>query len=330
MQCNASCRCSRKFVLAVVLGQICAIGNSASGVFNDLLSGINVSVPFLQSMLFYGLLLFLWVLPSVHKFFVHRARDAGFFLLSGMLDITANSLAIMSFVYTSVGAVLLILCLSTPFSMILSLVITKTRFSWMQVMFSCFATGFAILFVVLDTLGDESKHRIPGDLLAMGAAFIYGLTSVINEFIIGSYTPVQFLARLSIGAFTLALILFLCLEMNNIQILATAQPWGYIVGYLVSLIVMYSVLPLVIKYGGAVVFNISLISCNVYGMLASLIIFKYKYVPWIAIPVLGIIGSLTGYFLSPSSSTCCRVTPVSTEAVPESGQQSKTSASSSV
>ncbi|EFO63348.1 Membrane protein [Giardia lamblia P15] len=330
MHCDTPCRCSRKFVLAVVLGQICAIGNSASGVFNDLLSGLNVSVPFLQSMLFYGLLLFLWALPSVHKFFVHHVRDVGFFLLSGTLDITANSLAIMSFVYTSVGAVLLILCLSTPFSMILSLIIVKARFSWMQVMFSCFATGFAILFVILDTMGDESKHRVLGDLLAIASAFIYGLTSVINEFIIGSYTPVQFLARLSIGAFSLALILFLCLEVDNIQILATPRPWWYIMGYLISLIVMYSVLPLVIKYGGAVVFNISLISCNVYGMVASLIIFRYKYIPWIAIPVLGIIGSLTGYFLSPSSSTCCCITPISTETVSESTQQSQTGTSLSV
>lgn len=313
-----------------MLGQVCALGNSASGVFNDLLSGVDISMPFLQSMLFYGLLLFLWVLPSVHKMFVHRKRDIGFFLLSGVLDITANSLAIMSFIYTSVGAVLLILCLSTPFSMILSLIITKARFSWMQVMFSCFATGFAILFVVLDTLDDESKHRISGDLLAIGAAFIYGLISVINEFIIGSYTPTQFLARLSIGAFFLALILFLSLELSKVQVLTASLPWAYIVGYLISLIVMYSVLPLVIKYGGAVVFNISLISCNVYGMLASLVIFNYKYTPWIAIPILGIIGSLTGYFLSPSSSTCCFITPISKEPTPEDSQQSQLNVSMSV
>lgn len=330
MNCDTSCRCSRNFVLAIVLGQVCALGNSASGVFNDLLSSINVSVPFMQSMIFYGLLLFLWVLPSVHKVFVHRKRDIGFFLLSGILDITANSLAIMSFIYTSVGAVLLILCLSTPFSMILSLIIVKARFSWMQVMFSCFATGFAVLFVVLDTLDDESKHRISGDLLAIGAAFIYGLTSVINEFIIESYTPTQFLARLSIGAFVLALILFLSTELSKIQVLADPLPWGYIVGYLISLIIMYSVLPLVIKYGGAVVFNISLISCNIYGMIASLVIFHYRYTPWIAIPILGIIGSLTGYFLSPSSSTCCRITPISTEPPSENIQQSQISVSMSV
>lgn len=190
MHCDTPCRCSRKFVLAVVLGQICAIGNSASGVFNDLCQGLTSLYPSCSLCSSTGCFYFMGTAFRSQAIRPPCPR-CRLFLLSGILDITANSLAIMSFVYTSVGAVLLILCLSTPFSMILSLIITKARFSWMQVMFSCFATGFAILFVILDTMGDESKHRVLGDLLAVASAFIYGLTSVINEFVIGSYTPVN-------------------------------------------------------------------------------------------------------------------------------------------
>ncbi|TNJ30148.1 Membrane protein [Giardia muris] len=308
--------CSRNLWLSILLGQVCAVLNSASGVFNDLLAEHEISLPFFQSVLMYGSMLFLWALPCVHSIFVHRPRDVLFFLLSGIFDVGGNVLAIIAFSYTSVASVLLLLCLSTPFCLVCSYLILRRKFSWIQILCALLATVFAAVFVVIDVGVNElvTGSKLVGDLIAIGSAFLYAITSVVNEFIVTAYTPWQFLARMSISATSFALILMCFLDADRISTSLSGN-WVcglYILGYCVSLLGMYFTIPVVISLSSAVVFNISLITCNLYGMIASLVIFRETYSPWVALPLIGIAASLAGYFLTPESTTCCRHTQAMT------------------
>lgn len=327
-------RCTKQFWKIILLGQVMALANAALGTFNSCLTVFtNVSLPIFLSLLTYVMFFPLWVLPSVHRVFVTKRIDIVWFLIVGLIDLTANAMSFTAYNFTSTAAVQMLINLSTPTALLFCACIRRQRFSWQQILMAMLATGSSIAFTYVDTIGQDNGENYKGDLLAAMAGTLFGLESVINEFITVDYNNVQWLARMCPSAIVLSLILFFGIEFDAVVsggMLRDPVVWAYIVGFLLSIFVFYLLIPWMVGHAGAMIFNISLLPQNIYSFITSIFLFHFTYSYWIILPSILILLSLVLYFISPASDYCCSVKPRSVreaERVARAGVGTKTSAS---
>lgn len=305
---------TKQLCICIGLGQLLALANAASGVFTTYLTTppLFVSIPLFQSLLMYSAFCTLWVVPHVHRFFVHRRRDVLIFLAVGCIDVAANTLAVAAYSHTSVAAVSLLLNLSTPMALLFGVCIRRATYSWQQVVTAVLATLCAVAFTYVDTLGQSAGENAIGDVMALVSAACYGAESILNEYITVDYTNIQWLARMCVSALTIAMILFFALEFDAVvagAVLESGMVWAYLVGFFLSLAVFYSTSPYVIGHSNAIVFNVSLIPGNIYSIIASALLFHQLPNNWIILPSILIIVLMVLYFVSPSSQYCFSIKP---------------------
>jgi len=93
----------RRKALAVLLGQFLSLLLTATGVFSQLLAGLNVNAPTTQSFLNYLLLSFYSIPLIVRGSFLTIVRERWmFYLLLALVDVEANFLVVKAYQYTDI------------------------------------------------------------------------------------------------------------------------------------------------------------------------------------------------------------------------------------
>lgn len=276
-------------------------------MLNELLARRGVSAPFLQSALLYAALLALWALPAAWGSpQPRRRRDWLWFALLGAMEAGANGLAVLAYSYTTVASVLVILCLSTPVAMSIGACALRQRFGWQQVAAALLSVLSAAAFTLVDAflsgpgeVGAPDARGLLGDAMALGSALLYGGDSLLNEKLSQRYGNVRLQARMAPSALLLSAALFLGLELRPLlsgALLLRPADWGLVAGFVAVMLAFYACSPVVFYLGGATAFNLGLLSCNVYGLLASALIFGRRYSLWIILPTVALLAGLAWYF----------------------------------
>lgn len=302
------------FIGCIFMGQLMSFMCVVPGVFTTYLAYMHISIPFFQAMMLYSIFTLFWVIPNVHRFLVHKKMDVLLYIIIGILDVTQNTLGFTAYNYTSVAAVLLLFNLSIPAALIFSFLIRKNKFSWLQVVMAILCTASAAIFTYIDNMHGLSSGGVLGDILACFAGIVIGLESVVNEYVTGRYNPYQWLARMSVSALVVATILFCALELDTVMatgVLGEKLVWGYLMGYEISMLLYYMIVPWLIGHSNAMVFNVSFITSNIFSFLSSYFLFHQTFPNLIWLPVVLILISLIGYFAAPTSPYCCSVRPKS-------------------
>lgn len=301
----------RRMIVGIFIGQLMSFMCVVPGVFTKLNARQGVSVPVFQSMLVYAIFCMAWVLPRVHRFFVHRKRDIILFLVIGCIDAVKSMLDNTAYRFTSVASINVIYNISVPASMVFSWLITKRTYSAYQVVASIICVVAAATYAYVDSLTKRKEETsFVGVVIVLIASILAGLVSVFNEMITDRYSPPQWVARFSITALIIELIVFFAMEYDRdvaAGYLGRPLVWAYIVGHVLADLGYYSTVPWVLRFSNAVVFNVSFITASIYGFFWSHFLFHHRYLPIICLPVLFIISSLLVYFLVPGSDYCCNI-----------------------
>ena len=122
-------------------------------------------------------------------FFVKSARkrigwrNNCYVLLFTLTDVASNICVDYSYGYTNVTSAILLSSLATPFSMLFSFLILKSRFSYEQIISAVVSIILASGYTLIDA--EMAESRIYGNLLAiLGGGVGYGINTTINELII--------------------------------------------------------------------------------------------------------------------------------------------------
>lgn len=218
----------------------------------------------------------------------------------GILDATTNFVNAFAYGYSDMTSVILLVSLSSPFSMVFGRLILKRRYQAKSVITAITVLIMAFSYTLLDkdtTFNGNSK--IVGDLLAILSAVGYAFTSTLNEKFGSTEEYAAYVGILSVGGTATCLILTLALELRHYAEVPT-QAWLLMLPYGCLMVCFYLLAIYVTRNMSAVHFNLSSLCTNFYTFAVSFIM--GTAMQWLQVlPAIGVVVSALIYFLSSDS-----------------------------
>jgi solute carrier family 35 protein F1/2 len=274
---------TKKPVVALATGQMISVLLALTGFTSTLLTSSGFEFPVFQSTGFYfflSLLLFTRPFPLKLPLYLYAGVT--------ILDVEANFLAVKAYQYTDITSILLLNSLTIPWTVILSYLVFKRRYSFKQLGSIAFCLVGLGLIIVSDTLrgrwlANESRAS-PwiGDLLCVGSSFLYASQNVMQEYLLKRLTLdnvrtpfCEYLGMLGAFGFLFSNIQWLIVERE-----AVVESWPHLwtssliwtlVGFSLTMVALYSLLAWYIQGFDASVFNMNILTSGIYGLLMCLI-----------------------------------------------------------
>lgn len=193
----------------------------------------------------------------------------------GLLDVEANYLVVLAFQKTSMTSVALLDQISIPvvvlMTRILGLASYKSGHYW--------GVGICVMGLTVlvssdansDAEGGQANSLLGDGLVVIGAS-LYGLANTLQEFILVDVEWKTLLSRLGMYGFVISFVQGCALELDNLT--SSGWTWSlflYAVGFSTAMFAFYSLIPFVLDNGGATFLNISLLTSDLYVLIARLI-----------------------------------------------------------
>jgi solute carrier family 35 protein F1/2 len=131
-----------------------------------------------------------------------------------------------------------------------------------------------VVVIYSDVRSSDSSNALLGDFLCIGGAILYSLSNVGSEKYIKQFNQIEYLTYLGFWGTFISLIQILILERTEISNLnLTYDSILFLIGFSLCMFALYSIVPMTLTYGGATLYNLSLLTSDIYAVLSSIIIF---------------------------------------------------------
>ncbi|KAI3928970.1 hypothetical protein MKW92_038932 [Papaver armeniacum] len=274
-----------KNVLGVIfllfLGQLVSTNLALNSFTSSLLANHSVNAPLTQVLLCYTLLALVYT-PIV----LYRQKLSVpwyWYLLLGFIDVQGNFCVVKAYQYSSITSVMLLDCWTTPWAIILTWIFMGTRYSICQFFGAAVCMAGLCLVVFSDSVGGASggKNPLLGDGLVIAGTVCYALSNVGMEYCVKKKDLVEVLSMLGIFGMLVSICQICLMERNNLEEIRWSPEIISLFGsFTVSAFVFYSTIPYVMKLGGAVFFNLSLLTSDVWGVIIRVFVF-HQNIQWL-------------------------------------------------
>eukprot|EP00940_MAST-03C_sp_MAST-3C-sp2_P001321 g1321.t1 len=222
--------------------------------------------------------------PTRKSFSFESMRTWWPFAVLALIDIEANYLVVLAFEYTSVTSVMLLDCFTIPCVIILSYFFLKYTYNRAHIV-GAIICGIGMMLIVLsDFLAEDedggssnscdddgsSNNAVLGDFIALSGAVLYAVSNVVQESLIKSRGPCEYLGRLGMFGSLFAAVQVALIERSRIADIDWADTTEVVlpfVGYVSLLLLAYVATSFFLKDSDAALFNLSLLTSDVYTML---------------------------------------------------------------
>eukprot|EP00916_Digyalum_oweni_P023406 GHVL01038836.1.p1 GENE.GHVL01038836.1~~GHVL01038836.1.p1 ORF type:complete len:347 (+),score=41.43 GHVL01038836.1:128-1042(+) len=228
----------------------------------------------------------------------------------GILTFEGNVLTFSSMSYTSMLSVTLLGCSSIPMVFFLSYWILKYTFFFRHyISIVVCAIGFIFMILADSSVAPtiDSRNSLYGDFLCLAAAAIYTISDIGEEMLLENVPIIEFLIWMSLIAIISSAIQTLIWFQNDFSILYDCFMSSVSIKYFIlaslSQWAFDIMTPLAIMKGGASLYNLSLLSCQVYSAIVSYYIFSDPLHWSYTINMVLIIGGLIVYHTTPVMKT---------------------------
>jgi solute carrier family 35, member F1/2 len=281
--------------LPLLHGQYISILISGTGFFASLLSAQNSNCPVLLSMLNYALLStylvrLYWRKRDSHESFLSLKFSQPYwvYFLIGLVDVEANTIVNSAYNYTSITSIMLLDCFSIPCVMFLSVIFLRAQYTsshFSGVLICLAGMGCIILtdtYFNKRSAGDDedsvvASNPLKGDILCLIGTCLYATSNVIQEKLVKTNDRMEFLGLLGINGFFIAFVQFFVMELDRFQsIVWSYEVILYTAGYTLCLFFMYSNTSSFLTSNDATLFNLSLLTSDVYAVLFAYFVFHYR------------------------------------------------------
>ncbi|KAF8403259.1 hypothetical protein HHK36_011360 [Tetracentron sinense] len=171
--------------------------------------------------------------------------------------------------FSSVTSVTLLDCWTIPWAIILTWIFIGTRYSIWQFLGAAICVVGLCLVVLSDAgvSGGGGTKPVLGDALVIAGTLCYAMSNVGEEYCVKKKDRVEVISML--GVFGLLIAAF--------------------VGYALSTFMFYSIVPFVLKMSGATLFNLSLLTSDMWAV-AIRICFYHQQVDWLYYLAFGVVA----------------------------------------
>ncbi|KAF7729715.1 hypothetical protein EC973_003793 [Apophysomyces ossiformis] len=230
-------------------------------------------------------------------------RGIWYFIL-GFIDVEGNYFVVKSFQYTSMLSAMLLDCWSTPVCMILSYIFLKVRYRWVQyvgVFIALCGLGMLVGSDVMTGKNYAATDPVKGDLFCILGATLYGLSNVGEEFMARKHPLYEVIGMFTFFATFINLVQIAILERSELATFNNnPEAIGMIVVYTVCMFTLYSLAPVMFRLGSALLYNLSLLTSDFYGLIFGLGLFGYQVTFLYPIAYVVIIIGIAIYHIFPA------------------------------
>lgn len=299
-------------VTALALGQCIALLIAGTGVCSTYLADLGVDIPTSQSFFNYVLLIVFLVYRLFKKGTKPLLVSWRAYALLAIADVEANFVIVKAYQYTSITSVMLLDCCTIPIVMLLSYRFLDARYNKQHYGGVALCLAGVLCLVVSDVFfpsggnGGSStagSGALYGDILCIIATCLYAVSNVGQEIVVKTYDRVEFLGMLGLFGTFISGVQVLATERE--QLLAvnwTPQVTGYMTGFVLCLFAMYTATSHFLRLCDATLFNLSLLTSDVWAILAAYLLFGSQLSVLYFVSLALIVGGLVIYNRAPPQS----------------------------
>ncbi|RHN48657.1 putative solute carrier family 35 member SLC35F1/F2/F6 [Medicago truncatula] len=313
----------------LLLGQLVSFLLALMSITSSLIAQFGVDAPLTQSLFTYGSLALVYGSILLYR---HQKPLVSWYwyLLLGFADAQGCYLVIKAYQYTSVTSVTLLDCWTVPWAILLTWIFLGTRYSLWQLCGGTLCVLGLSLVLFSDTWdgggggGGGGSKPILGDVLVIVGTVFFAVSNVVEVVqILRIHLCCKIICNLTFfhlikcRNFVLRKKIVLkqlpCLvSVLELKTLKSIKWSGDIVlafaGYGVSSFIYCSLAPFVLKFGGSAMFNLSLLTSDMWAVLFRVFIYHQKvdwlyFVSFLVVGIGLIIYSTTEKKLVPASAT---------------------------
>jgi solute carrier family 35 protein F1/2 len=209
------------------------------------------------------------------------------YIISAVLDVEANFLVILAYNYTSITSVMLLDCFTIPCAMFFSYICLGCSYRYKHIIgviicllgLSCIIINDSLQQQQQQKQEDDSSNPVLGDILCLCGAILYAASNILQEFLVKFHNREEYLGKLGLFGIIIAVIQFMIVDFpslettnNNNNNIFTLTMIFTMIGFILCLNFMYINTTIFLQSNDAILFNLSLLTSDVYA-----VIFTYFY-----------------------------------------------------
>ncbi|KAI9481433.1 MAG: hypothetical protein EXX96DRAFT_649907 [Benjaminiella poitrasii] len=276
---------SRQFWKVLVLGQILSLCITGTNVTTTILSNkYQFAAPTTQTFLVYACLALVYNTIAIYKrglkgWLLQFWRRGIYYFILGFIDVEGNYFVVKSYDYTSLLSAMLLDCWSTPVCIILSYFILKVKYRWVQyvgVFIALCGLGMLVASDVITGKNYGAVDAVKGDLFCLLGATLYGFSNVGEEYMSRKHPLYEVIGMFTFFATFINLVQIFIFERHEWSGFADTKIGAMVAVYTICMFVLYSLVPVLFRMGSAVLYNLSILTSDFYGLIFGLGLFGYR------------------------------------------------------
>ncbi|KAF2768625.1 DUF914-domain-containing protein [Teratosphaeria nubilosa] len=273
-----------QFWIVLCISQVLAIDQTGTNTLTTLLqSRTGWSLPAFQSMPNYILLMLVYGAITIYKYgfqgWLNMVENDGWrYLILAFFDVEGNYLTVYAYQYTTILSAQLINFWAIAVVVIISLTLLKVRYHIAQyagILVACAGLGILVASDhITGSNGGQAANAVKGDLFALAGATCYGISNVLEEFLVSKRPMYEVIGQLGFFGIIINGITAAIFDRQHFK---EAQ-WspavgGYLTGYTLLLSLFYTLAPIVFRMASAAFFNIGLLTGNFWSVIIGTKVF---------------------------------------------------------
>lgn len=221
--------------------------------------------------------------------------------------------------YSYITSVTLLDCWTVVWVIILTWYALGTRYSFLQFVGAgtCVAGLALVLLSDAESTGEPDPSKIPllGDALVIAGTVFFAFSNVGEEYCVKKKDRVEVVAMLGLFGLVISMVQILVFERKSLEAVTWSPTMiSLFAGFAVAIFIFYTITPFVLKMSGATLFNLSLLTSDMWAVAIRLLFYQQQinWLYYVAFAVVAI--GLIVYSVNESSSADGRAT--GTEAAP--------------
>ncbi|WOK96478.1 solute carrier family 35 member F2-like isoform X1 [Canna indica] len=280
-----------RVVFILFLGQLLSLFLAVASFTSSLIADLGTDTPLTQSLFTY---LSLSLVYGV--FFLYKRQKLliswYWYIALAIVDVQGNYLAVKAYQFSSITSVTLLDCWTIPWVIILTWLALGTKYSPCQFLGAAICVLGLGLVLLSDAgvSGGGGKKPILGDILVIAGTFCYAFSNVGEEFCVKKKDRVEVLTMLGIFGVLVSIIEISIFERKDLESVKwSATMISLFVGFAIATFLFYTVAPFVLKMSGATMFNLSLLTSDMWAVLIR-IFFYHQQLDWLYYLAFGLVA----------------------------------------
>lgn len=271
-----------RVLYVVLVGQLVSFAMALMSFTSSLSANLGVNAPF--TLAFFSYLALTLVFGSVLLYRRQKPQISWYwYVLLGFADVQGSYLVNTAYQFSSITSVTILDCWTVVWVILLTWIFLGTKYSLWQFLGAALCVS-GLCFVLLSDSGvggSGGSNPILGDVLVIAGTCFFALSNVGEEFCVKKVDRTEVLTMLGLFGMLVSVVEMTLFERKNLESISLSPEVIFtFAGYGVAGFMFYSITPLVLQASGATLFNLSLLTADMWAVVIRVFLYRQK-VDWL-------------------------------------------------